>query len=322
VAIVALIVIIVLIAVGVHSCQVNATNSALQDYANSVSSLNQRSAANGHDLFTQLNQAAGSSNPTNVRNGITQVLNTEQQIYSKAKGASVPDQVRTGNTYFLWALKARVDGIQGIANEIEHALSSTATAASANALANETARFYASDVMYKDYALPQIYGALHAAGTHFSPINGDQFLPYVGWVQPSFIAHQLNINVPSAQSNGKPAPGLHGHSLTSVSANGTTLTPGGTNTVAASPIPTFTLNFQNGGTNNEHNVRCKVSINGTSVSGTGTVPETSKGQSATCSAKLNAAPPKGTQTVTATIEKVPGETNLANNTKSYTVTFQ
>jgi hypothetical protein len=316
-----IVVIIIVMALLIHSCQVSATNSALQDYTNSVSSLNQQSAANGRQLFTQLAEAAGSSSPTNVRNGLNQILNSEQRIYKKAQATSVPDQVKSGNAYFLWALRARVDGIRGIANEIEHALSTAATAASVNALAVETAKFYASDVMYKDYALPQIYGALHAAGTRFSPINGDQFLPNIKWLDPAFLGRTLNVNVPGAQPT-KATPGLHGHSLDSVSVNGTALTPGGTNAVPASPIPSFTLSFSNGGTNNEHNVKCKVAINGTSVSGTGTVAETVAGKSAICTAKLDAAPPKGTQTVVATIEKVLGEKNLANNTKTYTVTFQ
>ena len=51
-------------------------------------------------------------------------------------------------------------------------------------------------------------------------------------------------------------------------------------------------------------------------------PQTIAGQSATCQVKLNAAPPEGTHTVVATIEKVPGEKNTANNTLSFPVTFQ
>lgn len=321
-AIVAIIVVIVLIAVGIHSCQVSATNGALQDYTNSVSSLNARSAANGKALFTQLSEAAGSSNVTSVQNEINSVRNSEQKVYTDAKAVSVPDQVRTGNNLFLQALKMRVDGITGIGNQIQHVLSSTATQADVSSVAAETAKFYASDVLYKSYALPQIYGALHAAGTRFSPINGDQFLTYVDWVLPSFIAKTLGVNVPSAKNNGKPAPGLHGHSLTSVSVNGTTLSESGTNTVAASPIPSFTFDFNNGGDNDEHNVKCKVTINGTSVSGVGTVAKTVAHQNATCTAKLNAAPPTGTQTVVALIEKVPGETNMSNNSKTYTITFQ
>jgi hypothetical protein len=320
VAIVIVIVAIVIVALFVHSCQVSATNSALQDYTNSVSSLNQQSAGNGRQLFTELAQASGSGN-ISAQNAINQVLTAEQKVYGKAQQASVPDQVKTGNASFLLALKMRVDGTANIAREIQSVLSSSATPAAVNALASETERLYASDVLYKDYALPEIYGALHAAGTRFSPINGDQFVPNVEWVQPSFLAGEFHVTAAGVQPT-KPAPGLHGHSLTSVSVAGTTLQTGATNTVPASPIPTFTLAFSNGGTNNEHNVKCKVSINGSSVSGTTTVPETIAGKNATCQVKLNAAPPKGTQSVVATIEKVPGEKNLQNNTITYTVTFQ
>jgi hypothetical protein len=323
VAIVAIIIVIILVAVGVHSCQVSATNSALQDYTNSVSSLNQQSVANGKQLFTALSQASGASSATDVQHQINQVLTDEQKVYNKAKDTSVPDQVKSGNGDFVMALRMRVDGIGGIANEIQPALSSTATRASINAIAAETAKFYASDVLYKSYALPQIYGALHAAGTRFSPINGDQFVPNVEWVLPSYLASVLHANVPGAPS-AKPAPGLHGHSLTSVSVAGTTLQTGATNTIPASPVPSFTLSFSNGGTNNERDVRCKVTVNGTNpaVTGTTTVPETFAGKTATCSVKLNAAPPKGTQTVVATVEPVPGEKNKDNNTITYTVTFQ
>lgn len=321
IAVGALVVIILLIALGVHSCQVSATNSALQDYANGVSSLNSQSAANGKSLFTTLGQASGSGSATNVQNNINQTLSNEKQVLNKAKQMSVPDQVKTGNAKFLLALQMRVDGIGNIAHEIQPALAGNASASSVNNLARETARLYGSDVIYKDYALPEIYGALHAAGTRFSPINAEQFVTNVDWVSPSYLGQRLNVSVPGSGSH-KVAPGLHGHSLTSVSVAGTTLNTGSTNTVPASPIPTFTLNFANGGTNNEHNVKCKVSINGSSVSGTTTVPETTAGSNATCQVKLNATPPTGTQSVVATVEPVPGEKNTQNNTNTYTVTFQ
>ena len=282
-AIVVIIIVIVLIAVLVHGCQVNATNSALQNYTNSVSSLNQQSAANGRQLFTQLGQASGASSPITVQQQVNQVLHSEQQLYQKAQGLSVPDQVKTGNADFQRAMKMRVDGLTGISKEIQPALSSTATKANVNSIAEENAKFYASDVLYKSYALPEIASALNAAGTHFSPPNGDQFLTSIEWLSPTFVASTLHVNVPGSQST-KVAPGLHGHSLTSVSVGTNTLQEGVTNTVAANPIPTFTLDFNNGGTNNEHNVRCSVKINGTSVTGTGTVPETFAGKNATCTA--------------------------------------
>ncbi len=315
------IVVIILVALLVHSCQSNATKSALEDYVNSVSSLNSQSVANGKQLFTELAQASAAGNPQSVQNEINQVLSDEKKVYSKAQAVSVPDQAKDGSAQFLMALKMRVDGITNISNEIQPALATSASQAEVNAIAGETERLYASDIIYKDYAAPKIVAALNAAGGRTSPINGGQFVPNVEWVSPTFLAQTLGVSTPS-QTSGKPTPGLHGHSLTSVSVNGTTLQPGGATNTLPTSATTFVLTFNNGGTNDEHNVKCKVSINGSSVSGTATVPETFAGKNAQCTVKLNAAPPAGTQTVVATIEKVLGEKNLDNNTLTYTITFQ
>ena len=42
-----------------------------------------------------------------------------------------------------------------------------------------------------------------------------------------------------------------------MSVGGNQLQSGSTNTLPASPAPTFTLNLTNGGTNNEHNVTAR-----------------------------------------------------------------
>ena len=68
------------------------------------------------------------------------------------------------------------------------------------------------------------------------------------------------------------------------------------------------------GQNTETNVVCKVTVNGTSISGQSTVPQTAPGQSATCQVPLGSPPPAGSATVDATVEPVPGEKNTANNT--------
>ena len=91
------------------------------------------------------------------------------------------------------------------------------------------------------------------------PVVSQQFVPDVQWLQPSFVATQLHTSFTPAVG-GKVSPGTHGHELNSVSVGGTTLQAGSTNTVPASPAPTFTLTFTNSGTNNETNVVCKVSL--------------------------------------------------------------
>jgi hypothetical protein len=325
VALVILLIVVILIVVGVHSCQVSARNSSLRDYNNNVSTLITESSQTSQEVFDALSNTSGSGGAVGVQSKIAAAANRATNELNQAKKLNVPDEVKGAQDHLVTAMQMRSDGISGIANQIQPALSSSTSKDAVNQIAADMANFYASDVLYKNYTLPLIAGALKQAGIATSganaqTFNGDQFLPDVQWLTPSYVANKLNVSI--ATPGGKPTPGLHGHSLDSVSVGGTTLQTGSTNTLPASPPPQFTLSFTNGGTNTEHNVSCKVSVSTTSISGKTTVPETTAGQHASCTVTLNASPPAGNYTVTATIGKVPGEKNTANNTLTFPVTFQ
>lgn len=321
----AILIILILIVIGVHSCQVSARNSGLKDYANNVSSLAQDSVHTGSQLFGQMSGTSSAGGAVNLQNQINETRVAADTTLQRASKIDVPDEMKAAQTDFLLALQMRRDGIANIAGKIQRALGTTTNKDAVNQIAAEMARFYASDVVYKDYMIPLMIGALHSAsiaagGADGVPINKDQFLTNIQWLTPDFVAQKLGGQV-SAPS-GKPAPGLHGHSLDSVSVSGTTLQTGSTNTLPTSPPPTFVFNFTNGGTNNESNVKLKISISGTNITGTTTVPTTTAGQSATGQVALTSAPPVGTYTVTATIAPVPGEKTISNNTLTFPVTFQ
>ncbi|HZE06459.1 MAG TPA: hypothetical protein VE127_14615 [Solirubrobacteraceae bacterium] len=312
--------IVLLIALGIHSCDVSSTNSALQNYTSSVSSLIAQSNQTGRQLFGVLTGAGAKGNPTQVQHEINQALYSANAVLRRARSQSVPSQVTAGNQELVKALQMRADGISNIASDIQPALGTSATPGDINQLAAQTARFYASDVLYKDYAAPAIAKAVNAAGVRFSPLNPGQFLPDVQWVLPSYIAAQLQVS--SGAVSTKPAPGIHGHKLDSVSLAGTTLTPGGSASVAASPPPSFTLTFTNTGTDTEHDVVCKVTVSGTGVTGQAVVPQTVPGHQYTCTVKLSSTPATGSQTVVAQIERVPGEKSVVRNSQTFTITFQ
>jgi hypothetical protein len=325
VALVILLIVVILIVVGVHSCQVSARNSSLRDYNNNVSTLITESSQTSQEMFDALSNTSGSGGAVGVQSKIAAAANRATNELNQAKKLSVPDEVKGAQDHLVTAMQMRSDGVSGIANQIQPALSNSTSKDAINQIAVYMANFYASDVLYKSYTLPLIAGALKQAGIATSganaqTFNGDQFLPDVQWLTPSFVANKLNVSI--ATPGGKPTPGLHGHSLDSVSVGGTSLQTGSTNTLPASPPPQFTLSFTNGGTNTEHNVSCKVTVSTTSISGKTTVPETTAGQHASCTVTLNASPPAGNYTVTATIGKVPGEKNTANNTLTFPVTFQ
>jgi len=325
VAVGAILIVLILLVVGIRGCQVSARNSSLKDYANNVSSLIQQSNQTGTQLFGQLSGGGGRANATALQNQINQTSVSADSELSHGKGLDVPDEMRPAHQNFLLTLQMRRDGIADTAAHIQQALGTSTNQDAINAIAVDMARFYASDVVYKGYTTTRIVAALHAAGIAVGGGNGvqiepGQFLPDIQWLTPAFIAGKLGAQ--SSTPSGKPAPGLHGHSLDSVSAGGTTLQSGSTNTIPRSPAPSFTLNLTNSGQNTERNVVCKVTISGASVSGQTTIPQTTAGQSTSCTVQLSSAPPAGSYTVTATVEPVPGEKNTANNTLSFPVTFQ
>ena len=222
----------------------------------------------------------------------------------------------------------RRDGIADIANQIQPALGNSTSKDAINAIAADMARFYASDVVYKDYATPLIAGALHDAGIAVGGANGadDRRRPVPArrrsWLQPSLRRHPARTSR-SPTAGGKPAPGLHGHSLDSVSVGGTTLQTGSTNTIAGQPAADVHAQLHQ--RRHEHR-------DTTSSQGDGQRHERSAARrpcrrrppGSTPPARSRSAPRRrpGNYTVTATIEPVPGEKNTANNTLSFPVTFQ
>ncbi len=316
---------IILIAVLVNSCESNARNNALKDYNNSVASLNAQSVNTGHSFFSALSGPTG--DPTSLQTSLNQSWNDATGQLNKAKGLSVPDEVKGAQQNFVSALQMRADGIHNIAAEVQPALQSQTAQQAVNSIASDMARFYASDVLYKDYTVPEIIGALRAAGITVGglggqQINSGQFLPSIEWLDPQTIAGQLNVSLPSTQNNKPLAPGSHGHQLNTVSVGGTQLQTGSTNAIPASPAPTFTLNFDNTGQNTETNVVCKVTVGGSKDSGQTTVPQTTAGESTSCQVTLNQIPAKGSYQLTATIVPVRGEKNKANNSLTFPVDFQ
>jgi hypothetical protein len=325
-----LVVVVILVILLISSCQARNTKNSLQDYNNSVFSLINKSDATGKQVFSILSSGKGGA--TIAQNLVSGPLADARTELSQAKGLSVPGQMSAAQDHVLLAMQMRADGVQTIANNIAQVSSSgSATTQALNAIATGTARFYSSDVIYKAYAAPEIAGALHGdniavGGASNTQINAGQFLTQLGWLQTSFIATKLGTSV-SSGSTGSSAgvnstqAGLHGDALVSTAVGSNTLSTTGTNTVAGSPAPTFTLSVMNGGTFNQYGISCTVTVSG-GPTGKGTLSETTPGATSTCNVTLGATVPAGTYQVTVTIGKVPLETNLTNNTATYSIEFQ
>lgn len=323
----ALVIVLILIVVGVHSCAVSQANSALRNYNDSVVALIRASNQNGDQMFSALASGVNSNNATTVQQQVDDARLTASGQLSRAQNLGAPGAVSSAEQNLVQLMRMRRDGIAGIANDLQQTLQSSTASSAVDSIAAEMARLYASDALYKDYVLPGIVNALTKAGIAVGGLNGEpidpnQLLPNVQWLLPSYVAQQLKVSVPaSTSSGGKVAAGSHGHALDGCSVGGAALSTAAASTIPSGSAPSLTCTVTNDGQNTETNVVVKATVSGTSVTGQGVIPQTQAGQQYTVQIPLSSAPPAGTYEMTVTVQHVPGETTFTHNSKTFPVTF-
>jgi hypothetical protein len=320
------IVVIIAMALLIHGCQVNQTNDSIKNYAADVNSLVKDSNTNGANMFQNLeSDELNSDQLATLQRNLENELSNARNHLARAQKLSAPDQVGSAQANLVNMMQMRVDGISQIADNIQAAASVSTSKDAVYDISVGTSLLYGSDVVYKTFVGTGIAKALNGAnipigGPSGAQINAGQIVPDLGWLQSAFIGEKIGAKLPTSVANTA-GPGLHGHSLNGVSVGSTALSTVSTNTVPSSPAPTFTLSVTNGGDSNENDVVCEVSVSGLSDVGTSTIPETIAHQTTTCTVQLPSPPTHGTYQVTATVEKVPGEKNTANNSLTFPIVF-
>ena len=321
-----IVVLVVVAALLIHSCDVSQTNNSLKTYAGNVNSYVNASDKNGALVFTQLKSGDATSNLSGLQSDLTnEALKASQQL-TLAEDLSTPGAMASAQQSFVQVMKLRYEGISQIASHIQGAMNRSTAVDDVKEITAGASLLYAADVIYKASVGTAIAAALHAAnlpigGTTGLSINPGQVVPDLGWLNPTTVALWLGATVPSSAVNSD-QPGLHGHSLNSVSLNGQTLSPTSLNTITVSKsAPAFTLYLTNGGQFNEFEVGCKVSIKGDDDSAETKIPETTPLENTNCVVTLPKALPTGPYTVTAEVLPVPGEKNTQNNTLVFNVDF-
>jgi hypothetical protein len=334
----AVVLVVVLLVVLVKGCVDNRREAALKDYNRSVRTLVEQSRSDVAKRFFDALGTASSSEPTQVQETINQLRVVADEELSQAERLDPPDAMKSAQTYLELVLSLRRDGVAQVADEIQTALGGTAGAGTAvDAIAGQMQAFNASDVVYSQRVAPLILKGLKDDGiaASYDGTAGEQVLPYanflpddggLNWMSPDYVAQQLGSSTSSGgRQTGTPAPGLHGHQLDSVSVSGVDLTTTGSNRIAASPPPTFVVNFTNGGENDETNVKVTVEVTGTGspIRAQAIVANTVAGQSATANVTLRQSPSTaGASTIRVTVQPVLGEDNTDNNTATYTALFE
>jgi hypothetical protein len=330
----AIVLVVVLLVVLIKGCVDNRREAAEKDYNRSVRTLVEQSRSGVSKDFFDALASAGGQDQQQVQETINQLTSDADAQLAQAERLDPPDAMKSAQSDLELVLSLRRDAVARVADLIQTALGGTAGAGTAvDAIAAQMQAFNASDVIYSQRVAPLILKGLKDDGisASYDGTAGEQVLPYadflldISWMSPDFVAGQLGATTLSGRTGGTPAPGLHGHQIDSVSVNGVDLTTDGSNRIPATPPPTFTVNFTNGGENDETNVRVTVEITGSGapIRAQTIVPNTTAGEAGTANVELRQSPStSGPSTIRVTVQQVPGEDNADNNTASYTALFE
>jgi hypothetical protein len=323
----ALIILAILIVLGFKGCLDSRKDNALKDYNRNVTAvIDDSDNTVGKPFFQRMSSGARNSQDLQVQ--VNQLRLAAEDDVKRAKSFSVPGDMSAAQRNLELVLNLRAEGLQKIADQIPSALGRGQTSEGAiDKIAAEMQGFLASDVVYASRVTPLIKDALNKNSINGQTIASSQFMRDISWLAPQTVASALGRTAAggTGSTTGKPAPGLHGHSLDSTAVGTVTLqptAPGVTNRVAAGTNPTITVKFTNGGVNNETNVKITISLTGgpKPISQTKTIAQTTAGQQSTVNIPLGTTPAIGVATtLTVSIAKVPGETKLTNNRSTYTI---
>ncbi|HEX6388400.1 MAG TPA: hypothetical protein VFZ89_03110, partial [Solirubrobacteraceae bacterium] len=320
------VVLIVLIFLGLRSCADSRKERALKDYNRDVTQIASDSVDTTTQFFEQLNEGGSVED---LQSRLNQLRLTSEEQVKSARNLDVPGDMKRAQLALEMALNLRTTAIGRIASLIDDAASDNGQTAenAIDGIAGQMEAMLASDVLYSQRVQANIADALSDADIGGQRIVGSRSLPDLGWLDKNQVADVLDAKRAEGGrgASSEPAPGTHGHGLTSVAVGQTTLNTEGTNRIPAGGNPTFNVEFQNQGENDEEDVTVKVTIkpsSGRSIVIQKKAAETKAGSPAEINIPLGQAPPIGTPvTITVEVARVPGEKLTDNNRSTYTAIF-
>lgn len=318
-AIVALILVVLLI----NACKKSERQQSLKTYNHEVSRLAEESQTQvSAPLFTALTNSTSKS-ALDVQQQIDELLKQSQTIEASAKGLSVPSEMTAAQRHVLLTFSLRTEGMTKLAAQVPTALGGQAKQESAK-IAGDMEIFLASDVVYSQRAVPLIQQTLAENGIHGVSTSPSRFLPNVGWLEPATVLARMTGQPAGSAQNGGIAPGTHGSALLGVSVGSTALQPEPTlNHISGGGNPTFSVNFENSGSNPQTDVKVDVTVTagGKQYKASKVVNSIQAGAKTNAEVAVTGVPVGVASTVQAYVEPVPGETNAENNKGTYLAIF-
>jgi hypothetical protein len=321
----AFVLVLILLVFGVRGCLNARKKDKIDNYSNDSTELLRASKLEGNALFKLLQSQGGTNEVVNIRNSLNGYRVESSELVDRAAGLDVPGDAKSAQRYLLEVLELRRDGLARTADAMQVALGDQNRREGTQNVSGAMQYFLASDVIQQARFQPTLNQVLDDQDIS-RPSYPKPFVPDVQWLDPSFVADQVNA-LRSGTGGGKggaATPGLHGDGIAAVSLGGTTLTAGATASIPLAKDLSFQIQVQNQGQNTETDVNVKVTVGSGSdaIDRQEPINTIAAGEIKTVTIPLGSQPPTG-QNVPITVEvaAVPGEQKTDNNKQEFTVIF-
>jgi hypothetical protein len=328
---VGLIAIAIVVVVGlvfwVSSCQGKSRHDEYASYAAKVQAISKADKKLSDDFGAELIKAGVKI--SDLETSLAQFAQQEQQEYAQAQQISPPGPLRSIHTHLLDAIELRAKGLAGIGDTLAQSGSGKISNDTVTALTAQGDLLTASDVVWEQlYRLPATAELKHQNVTGVV-IPKSQFVPLPDLVSArAFTILQGRL---SGASTGGTPTGKHGDGIVGVhvSPQGSDLTTSTATTVKVSSDLRFVVTVENSGDFPETDVPVKLTIDWGKKPLVQTQHITAiqptEQQTVDFNNLATNLPPAAygatNETITVSVGKVPGETNLANNTVTYPIFF-
>ena len=324
--------VVLVFALLIASCAGESKHSLYGNYMDHVSTIATQSNTDGRQTVAVLT-TPGLSVPAIVKR-LNSIASAEQQNVVAAQNLAPPGKLRMEHLNMIQSLQLRVSGVSGLSKAFARSAGGKGgTDLQALELSQQAYRLLASDVVWSDLFQAPSEAVLEGEGVRQVTVPSSRFLLTPDLIITQHAMAQILTRIKGGGSQTQPT-GLHGTNVVSVAAlpngpGGTSevLTEGTLNTVTTSSSLVFQVTIHNGGDSQEVQIPVTLKIDRPAAQG-GPITKTEKvqlidpgtDQSVTFS-DLGQVPFASQTTVSVDVAKVPGETNLANNSASYQVIF-
>jgi hypothetical protein len=324
IALVGGVIVLILFVLLVRGCLNARKENSIKNYATDSAELLRESKEDGDQLFNLLEGKGGTDQATAIINQLNGYRTSSSNRVDRAQALDVPGDLSGAQDELLEVLELRRDGFADITDALQVALGDQNRREGSDDVAKQMQVFLASDIVDTQRFRPKLFTVLRDQELSAPDLPKAGFVPDIQWLQPDFVANQVNGLRTGTGGGGAAAPGLHGNGIAGVSLGGTALAPGGSASVQLTGDLSFQIQVQNQGENTETDVLVRVTVGdgGDADTQEETIPTIAAGELKTVTIPLSKQPPTGQNVpIKVEVKPVPGEQKTDNNTQESSVIF-